>query len=86
MKADDPSVPLGRFTSRASAEAFRSLLQAEGVGSWIVPRKLVAGLEADFVLSVARSQLHRARWLLSESEFTDAELTYLATGEFPHSE
>jgi hypothetical protein len=82
----DASVPLGKFTSRASAEAFRSLLRAEGVSSWIQPRKLVAGLETDFVLSVPESQLHRARWLLSEAEFTDAELTYLATGELPESE
>jgi hypothetical protein len=85
MKAD-PSVPIGRFASRASAEAFRALLQAEGVSSWIQPRKLVAGLETDFLLSVPQSQLHRARWLLSEAEFTEAELTYLATGELPESE
>ena len=50
------------------------------------PRKLVAGLEADFELSVPRSRLHRARWLLSESELTDAELTYLAIGELTESE
>ena len=82
----DPEVPIGKFRSRASAEAFRSLLETEDVRSSITPQKLVAGLETDFVLSVAQSQLHRARWLLSESEFSDAELTYLATGELPKPE
>jgi hypothetical protein len=33
--------------TRAAAEAFRTLLDAEGVSSWIQPRKLVAGLETD---------------------------------------
>ena len=84
--SDDASVVIGKFASRASAEAFRALLQAEGVSSSIRPRKLVAGLEADFELSVAQSQLHRARWLLSQSEFTEAELAYLATGELPEQE
>ena len=76
----------GLDRSRWSVLVDRALLQAEGVASWIRPRKLVAGLEADFELSVAQSQAHRARWLLSERDFTDAELTYLATGELPGSE
>jgi hypothetical protein len=82
----DFEVPIGKFRSRVSAEAFRSLLESEGVSSSITPQNLIAGLEADFVLSVPQSQLHRARWLLSESEFSDAELTYLATGELPKPE
>ena len=44
----DASVVIGRFASRASAEAFRAVLRGEGVASWIRPRKLVAGLERSY--------------------------------------
>lgn len=74
------------FASRASAEAVGAVLEAEGVPVLVTPRELVAGLEAKFLLSVPESLAHRARWVLSESEFTDSELTYLATGEFPEPE
>jgi hypothetical protein len=86
MKAD-PWQPILEFTSRVSAEAVGALLEAEGVPTKVTgPHKLVAGFEANFYLAVRESLAHRARWVLSESEFTESELCYLATGKLPDPE
>ena len=78
--------PLLEFTSPASAEAVAALLETEGVPSFVRAHKLVAGIEAKFELRVPRSLAHRARWVLAQSDFTDSELTYLATGELSEPE
>ena len=82
----DPWQPVLQFPSRASAEAVGAILEAEGVPTLVTARKLVAGLEGSFALSVPSSLAHRARWVLDQSEFSDSELAYLATGELPEPE
>ena len=60
----------------------RGFLEAEGVRSKIDPAVIETGIPAKFQLSVLRSKLHRARWILSESDLTDRELDFLATGKW----
>ncbi len=39
------------------------------------------GLSATYKVVVGGSVAYRARWFLRESEFSDSELTFLATGK-----
>ena len=64
---------------RASAETVAALLESEDVPT-IVRAKLVAGVESGFRIFVPSSLVHRARWVLAQYDFCDAELEYLATG------
>lgn len=73
--------PFLRFESRGAADAVASVLETEDVPTAIVACRLVRGIESDFELSVPDELLHRARWVLANSEFSDSELTYLATGQ-----
>jgi hypothetical protein len=59
------------------------VLEAEAVPTTVDARRLVAGIDSDFVLSVPTSLVHRAKFVLAQSELSDSELTYLATGELP---
>ena len=59
-------------------------LEAEGVRSAIDPAVFETGIPAKFRLSVLRSKLHRARWILRESDLTDRELDFLATVKWEH--
>lgn len=72
-----------KFESRVAAEVVAALLEAEDVPTAIAPGGLFAVIESAFVLSVPERLAHRARWVLANSEFSDAELNYLATGELP---
>ena len=78
---DDVWQPFLRFASRGSAEAVAVVLDAERVPTLLVAGSVVAGVDADFVLAVPAALAHRARWVLAQSDFTDAELEFLATGE-----
>lgn len=86
MEEEDPWIPLLEFGSRGSAEAVAAVLQAEQIPTHVASGRLVAGIEAQFVLSVPQSLAHRARWLLEQSDFTEDELAFLATGELPGAE
>jgi len=53
------------FETRAAAAAVAAVLEAESVGTTIRAGQLVVGLEADFILAVPASLVHRARWVLA---------------------
>ena len=76
----EPWCIIREFDSQGVAQLMWGFLEAEGVRSVIDPAVLETGIPAKFRLSVLRSKLHRARWILSESDLTDRELDFLATG------
>ena len=70
------------LSDNASAQMMATLFRAEGVPAEVIgitpPFLGEAGL---FEIRVPVELLHRARWLMKQSQVTDAELTFLATGE-----
>ena len=82
----EPWCIIREFDSQGVAQVMQGFLEAEGVRSAIDPAILETGIPAKFQLSVPRSKLRRARWILSESDLTDRELDFLATGKWKHVE
>lgn len=66
-----------------SAHAFADLLAGEGIGVRVDSDASVLGQAAPCRIYVDSSQLRLARWALSQRSFSDAELTFLSTGELP---
>jgi Putative prokaryotic signal transducing protein len=64
-----------------SAHALAAVLAAEGIEARIDSDAGVLGQAAPCRIYVAATQMRQARWTLSQRSFSDAELTYLATGE-----
>lgn len=74
------------FSDRGSAEALAALLDAEGVPARVESSNLVAAIETRHRVLVPSSLLHRAKWVLADSDLTDSELDYLATGKLSDKE
>jgi hypothetical protein len=74
------------FSDRGSAEALAVVLECEGVPTRIESFGLVAGIEARHCVMVPASLAHRAKWVLADSDLTDSELDYLATGKLTDGE
>jgi len=68
------------FNDEASAEALAGRLRLEDVPAEVRRARLVPGVE-EFRIVVPADLVHRARWVMADATLTDAELTYLATGE-----
>ena len=64
-----------------SAQALLTYLEAEGVPARVQTDTLLLGEARRCDILVPPELSHRARWLLAQGHFTDAELTFLATGE-----
>jgi hypothetical protein len=64
-----------------SAQALLTYLEAEGVPARIQTDTLLLGEARRCDILVPPELSHRARWLLAQGSFTDAELTFPATGE-----
>jgi len=58
-----------------------ALFRAEGVPAEVVSDTSLLGEARHCKIRVPPELSHRARWLMSQAQFTDAELTFLATGE-----
>jgi hypothetical protein len=78
--------PFQTFSDRGSAEALAAVLDSEGVPARVESSKLVAGIESRYCVLVPASLAHRANWVLADSDLTDAELDYLATGKLSDTE
>jgi hypothetical protein len=76
------SEQVAEFGDRGSADAIAGLLEGEAVHARVEAFGSVAGLPAGYRVLVDPRQLHRARWVLRDSDFSEQELSYLATGEF----
>lgn len=73
------------FPNYAGAEIMKSLLEASDVPTQIIPSDRITALYTGVRVLVKASLVHRARWVLNNADFSEAELNYLATGEFPSS-
>jgi hypothetical protein len=78
--------PFQAFSDRGSAEAVAGVLDSEGVPARVESSKLVAGIETRHCVLVPASLVHRAKWVLADSDLSDSELDYLATGELSDPE
>jgi hypothetical protein len=63
-----------------SAHALVEILMAQGITSHVVPDSTLLGEALPCRVVVDAAQAHRAKWVMSEGQFTDEELTFLATG------
>jgi len=63
-----------------SAHALTYLLHADGIASQVVSDTVLLGQGQPCRVLVDTAQLHRARRLLTQHQFTDQELSFLATG------
>jgi hypothetical protein len=69
------------FPDVPSAHVLAVLLRAEGVPAELVSDTSLLGEARRCEVRVPSELVRRARWLMSQAQFTDAELTFLATGE-----
>ena len=91
---DDDFIPdfsevVASYADLGSADAIAAILQGEGVHAKAEPVHSPNGPPASYNVCVDPRQAHRARWILQDSDLTESELTYLATGalgEDPESE
>lgn len=81
---------LRRFTDVASAEVAKALLLEEGIPARLDPQDPISGPIASAQhgvrLVVLAEDLVRASHVLADTELTEAELGYLATGRLGPSE
>jgi hypothetical protein len=75
-------IRFARYLNDLEARIVAGHLIAEGVPSVVEPIGPFPGMTA-CAIWVPKLLAHRARWVLSWPPPTDAELTFLATGEFP---
>jgi len=66
-----------------SAHAFAAVLAADGIEVRVDSDASVLGQAAPCRIYVDAAQIRQARWSLSQRSFSDAELTFLSTGELP---
>lgn len=63
-----------------SAHALVEVLVAQGISSHVVPDSTLLGQALPCRVLVDSALAHRARSILSQAQFSDDELTFLATG------
>jgi hypothetical protein len=63
-----------------SARALAESLVAQGVPAQVVSESTLMGEALPCRVMVGAALLHRAQWLISQGQFTDEELAFLATG------
>jgi len=83
MAIPDGWVKFKDLASSLEASALGALLEQNGVPVHLEHFGELPGLEVGVVVAVPRGLLHRAQWLLAGQNFTDEELSSLATGELP---
>jgi hypothetical protein len=64
-----------------SAQSLAEVLMDDGIVARVMSDASVLGQAAPSRIYVDATHLHRARWFMTERQFTDEELAYLATGE-----
>jgi hypothetical protein len=74
------------FSDVPSAQAWVVLFRAEGVPAEVVSDTSLLGEARRCEVRVPPALAHRACWLMSQAQFTDAELAFLATGELDGSD
>ena len=69
-----------------SAQVLAAKLESEGIATSITPVTIESVRDGKFQVFVDASLAHRARWIMSQSDFSDGELEFLATGKLPEGE
>ena len=64
-----------------SAEAMAGLFRSEALPVRVLADEPVPGLARGFRVLVPAELMHRARWIISQSQVSDEELDFLATGK-----
>jgi hypothetical protein len=65
----------------ASAHVLATMIRGEGVPAMVVTDSSLLGEARRSDVRVPPGLARRAHWLMSQAQFTDAELMFLATGE-----
>ena len=78
--------PFATTSDTVSAEAIAGRLRSEGVPVTVRTDVAVLGEARLCQVCVPSDMLHRARWIFDTESFTEAELTFLATGELSPDE
>ena len=68
------------LSDTASADAIAQLLRLEGVECLVISDSALMGKASSAQVLVPNALAHRARWILAQSQVSEAELDYLATG------
>jgi hypothetical protein len=82
---DDTWSAVATFADPLSAEALAGRLTSEKLPCQVVSDETLPGLATAFAVLVPAELLHRAQWILKQANFSEQELTYLATGELPNA-
>ena len=69
------------LSNAPSAHVLAQRLIFEGVPARVVEDSYLLGEGRNSEVQVPSPLVHRAKWLLAESQFTDEELNFFATGE-----
>ena len=69
-----------------SAEVRIGFLERNGVPAQLASEQLSLGLEDGYRVYVPSRLLHRAKWLAAQTDVSDAELNFLATGELDEAD
>jgi hypothetical protein len=70
---------------RIEADRLAAFLESYGVPAYVDHGALGLGLEGQYKVFVVEELAHRARWATSNTDVTDEELDFLATGKLPGS-
>jgi hypothetical protein len=71
---------MATFPDVLSAYPLAALFRGKGVPAEVVSDTFLLGEARHCEVRVPSELAHRARWLMSQAQFTDAELEFLATG------
>jgi hypothetical protein len=77
---------LERYAEYLAAEIVAGLLESEGVPAFVESMTPFPGMSSYASVWVPEALAHRARWILAWPPPSEAELTFLATGELPSGE
>jgi hypothetical protein len=79
--SDLPWEVVATFPDVASAHVMATMLRGEGIPAMVVTDSSLLAEARRSDVQVPPALARRAHWLMSQAQFTDAELTFLATGE-----
>jgi hypothetical protein len=80
---DDTWSVVASFADPLSAEALAGRLTSEDLPCQVSSNQTLPGLATEFAVLVPTELLRKAQWVLKQVNFSDQELTYLATGKLP---
>jgi hypothetical protein len=74
---------LGAYSSSSAAEIDAAFLRSEGIPATVTHHSNFSGQTGNVIIWVEHQNLERARWFLKLAPVSEAELEFLATGQYP---